>query len=109
MSEVVQMLANKHCVFPTPKHPPFLNASVLGIDDGTKTSTMSYLPSNCHTELNSSFHSANSSMSKQFSGSKLSESSTSDDGSLSDSGHFNATIGSPESDIPVATVKPEPR
>ena len=32
MSEVVHMLTDKECSIPSPKQPPFLNASVLNSD-----------------------------------------------------------------------------
>ncbi|XP_038682872.1 cysteine-rich receptor-like protein kinase 1 isoform X2 [Tripterygium wilfordii] len=38
MSEVVQMLNDKECVVPSPKQPPFLNASVLSPDDSNESS-----------------------------------------------------------------------
>jgi hypothetical protein len=37
MSEVVEMLNNEECVIPSPKQPPFLNASVLSSDDSSTT------------------------------------------------------------------------
>lgn len=40
MSEVVQMLTNTNCVIPSPKQPPFLNASVLSPKDTISTSFM---------------------------------------------------------------------
>jgi len=37
MFEVVEMLSNEECVIPSPQQPPFLNASVLNLDDTTTT------------------------------------------------------------------------
>ncbi|KAM7275625.1 hypothetical protein ACFE04_017491 [Oxalis oulophora] len=41
MSNVVQMLKDQACEIPSPKQPPFLNASVLSPDDPTQTTTLS--------------------------------------------------------------------
>ncbi|KAF2293296.1 hypothetical protein GH714_040673 [Hevea brasiliensis] len=38
MAEVVQMLTNREYEIPSPKQPPFLNASVLSADDSTQNS-----------------------------------------------------------------------
>ena len=37
MSKVVEMLNNEEYVIPSPKQPPFLNASVLSSDDSSTT------------------------------------------------------------------------
>ncbi|KAJ8771777.1 hypothetical protein K2173_026954 [Erythroxylum novogranatense] len=37
MAEVVQMLTDEECELPSPKQPPFLNASVLNPDDSTQS------------------------------------------------------------------------
>lgn len=38
MTEVVQMLTDSEFEIPSPKQPPFLNASVLSADDSTENS-----------------------------------------------------------------------
>jgi hypothetical protein len=38
MFEVVEMLNNEKCVIPSPKQPPFLNASVLSSDESSTSS-----------------------------------------------------------------------
>ncbi|KAK8324710.1 hypothetical protein V6Z12_A11G000700 [Gossypium hirsutum] len=40
MSEVAQMLTDRRCVIPSPKQPPFLNASVLSPEDTMTSSFM---------------------------------------------------------------------
>ncbi|KAJ7956218.1 Cysteine-rich receptor-like protein kinase [Quillaja saponaria] len=56
MSEVVQILNDKNCIVPSPKQPPFLNASVLSPDDNTRSSTMNTLSSNKQSTNFTSFH-----------------------------------------------------
>ncbi|KDP31073.1 hypothetical protein JCGZ_11449 [Jatropha curcas] len=38
MAEIIQMLTDKECQMPSPKQPPFLNASILSADDFTENS-----------------------------------------------------------------------
>lgn len=37
MDEVLKMLKDRDCPVPSPKQPPFLNASFLGSDDSTES------------------------------------------------------------------------
>lgn len=43
MSEVVQMLTEEDCAIPSPRQPPFLNASVISPDDSSVSSLMETL------------------------------------------------------------------
>ncbi|KAK9278164.1 hypothetical protein L1049_027724 [Liquidambar formosana] len=56
MPEVVQMLNDKESEIPSPKQPPFLNSSVLGSDDSTKSSSINGLSLSRHSiaEMSSS-------------------------------------------------------
>lgn len=100
MSEVVKILTNKDkdYVIPSPKQPPFLNASVISSDDRTQTSMSSWF-SNRQASVNSSFQSTRSSTSSKH--------STMED-SFSSVGRFTAS-SSPETHRAAATGGPEPR
>ncbi|XP_057481049.1 cysteine-rich receptor-like protein kinase 42 [Actinidia eriantha] len=51
MSDVVQMLTVEDSVVPSPKQPPFLNASILAPIDSIGSSTMTTGTSNWHTTI----------------------------------------------------------
>ena len=87
MSEVVQILTKKDYVIPSPKQQPFLNCTMLSLDDRTQTSTISTVSSNRHTIPRSSFHSTTSSLLSR-------EDSIGRDNSFSSS--IQANIGAPE-------------
>ncbi|XP_057966724.1 cysteine-rich receptor-like protein kinase 42 [Malania oleifera] len=53
MSEIVEMLVNEGCQIPPPQEAPFLNASVLFMDDGSKSSFMMALSKHSTAEVQS--------------------------------------------------------
>lgn len=99
MSEIVQMLTKKDYVIPSPKQQPFLNHSVITLNDHTLNSNLSIL-SNGHS-ARSSFHSTTSSL-------PHGEDLTLLDNSFSSSAKFN-TLRSHNSNLQVNIVAHEPK